>query len=69
MGKTNMPAEKGQDDRRLAEHERLIEATESALVNTREFLDGLAGSGTPAHDQIGKFAADLERKLTLLRKE
>lgn len=42
---------------------------EKALANTRLFLDQLEGSATAAHEQIGGFADDLDRRLARLRNE
>lgn len=43
--------------------ENKILELEKALANIRSFLDQLEGSDTPAHEHIGEFAEDLERRL------
>lgn len=65
-----MTVEQGVDGLRGGtEADQLIREIEEALANTRRFLDELDGSGTAAHEQIGRFAEDLELKIARLRKE
>ena len=47
--------------------ENKIGELEKALASTRSFLDQLDGSDTPAHEQIGGFVEELERRLNGLR--
>ena len=61
-----MPAEEIKAERFNKDIDRLIEDTENALACTRKFLAELAGSDTPAHEQIGSFVDEIERKLARL---
>lgn len=62
-GYVTMPAEEIKAEVFNEDLDHLIEETEKALACTRKFLSELAGSGTPAHEQIGSFADEIERKL------